>query len=159
MSEQKKVTSSTVITVSNHRPSPYSAFIEPTKNSYVWYPASNAMSTSYDLTFAEVQYLHNASSTFKDGYLSIENEEVRKMLGLETEEFKTFNITVEEIAAALKGNMNKFNTLKKYAGNRDKMAQIIGVAKEVGLENATKISALAEWSGYPRDKLMDDLAN
>ncbi|MEB5480795.1 hypothetical protein P8825_14605 [Shouchella clausii] len=152
-----QITTDTLVKVTNHKPTEYSAYVAPTQKTYNWYPATHGVPTSYDLTFAEVQYLHNASSTFTQGWLTIENEEVRKMLGLDLEHIKDLNMTSEEIKKALTGNIAAFKKLSKFAGNRDKMFQIIEVAKSVGINNTTKVTLLAEWAGMSREKLLDDL--
>lgn len=145
----------TLVKVVNKRSMPYTASFQDGEY-YVWQPAQGDIYDEHELTFRDVQRLHMNSSTFREGYLYIDNEEVRKRLRLEKEEIQVATMSREEIEKLLKGNLNQLKKLDDYKENTGLISEVIRVAKELGISNYNKLSYLSEVSGVPIEILTEN---
>ncbi|MDC6267351.1 hypothetical protein [Lysinibacillus fusiformis] len=137
-----------LVKIVNKRSTGYTVSL-PSGEYYEWLPATNDIYDEQELEFKQVQILHMRSSTFKEGYLFIDNEEARKRLGLEKEEIKIFTMSREEIEKMLKGNLTSIKKLDNYKENKSLISEVINVAKELGIDNHNKLNYLSELSGVP----------
>lgn len=151
MSEQ--LNHKTMITLVNKRNQSYTVSL-PSGEYYEWLPATSGVEDSQELTFRDVQYIHTRSSTFKQGFLYVDNADARKRLGLEKEEIKALTMSREEIEKLLKGNMTQFKKLETLQGNRNMVSEIIDVAKELKIDNTSKVNLLSKWSGIPSELII-----
>lgn len=145
----------TMINVINKRKNPYTASLRNGEY-YEWLPATDVFEDSIELSFRDVQYLHTASSTFKDGYLFIDNVDARKRLGLEKESIKVNQLSRQDIEAALKGNMGQFKKTLGLIQNRALLRDVVEIAKEIGIDNVTKLQHLSDISGIPMEIILDN---
>lgn len=143
----------TLIPVVNKRKNPYTATLRNGEY-YEWLPATEGYEDVVDLEFKDVQYLHTTSSTFREGYLFIDNDEARKRLGLEKDEVKVNVLSREEIEDMLKAPMNKFKKLGTIT-NKSLLQEVVEIAKEIGIDNVNKLQYLAEISGIPFEIIID----
>ncbi len=139
-----------MIDVVNKRNSSYTLSL-PNGDYYEWLPASNGFEDIRELSFRDIQYVHSTSSTFKKGYLYINNEDARKRLGLDIAKVKTLTMSRDEITKLLKGNMAQIKKLSELKDSREMMQEVIDVAKELRINNKTKLDYLSELSGVPVD--------
>lgn len=137
-----------IINVVNKRSTGYTVSL-PSGEYFEWLPAMNGLYDEQELDFKQVQLLHTRSSTFKEGYLFIDNDEARKRLGLEKEDVKVFTMSTEDIEKILKGNLTAIKKLDKYKDNKSLISEVINVAKELGIDNHNKLNYLSELSGVP----------
>ncbi|MGG0308443.1 hypothetical protein ABEY43_06485 [Priestia megaterium] len=144
----------TKISVVNKRGQDYTASL-PNGEYYEWMPAVGGIEDSHDLEFKQVQYLHMRSSTFREGYLYIDNEEARKRLGLEKEEVKVATMSHDEIEKLLKGNLTQLKKLENYKDNSGFIREVVEVAKNLKVSNVNKLSYLSELSGVPVDVIRE----
>lgn len=142
------ITNNTVVKVVNKRNSSYTVTL-PTGEYYEWLPAQFGVEAYHDIPFKDVQYLHVRSATFKRGFLYIDNQEARRRLGLEKEEVQTLTMSREEIEKLLKGNMAQIKKLDKVKDERALVQEVIDVAREIKLDNHSKLTYLSELSGIP----------
>lgn len=146
----------TMVTVVNKRSFPYTVST-PSGEYYEWLPAREDYEDSHELTFREVSWLHTQTSTFREGYLFIDNEEVRKRFGLESEKQKVLNLSRSEIETMLKGNMKALKKLEDVKDNKSLILDVVEVAKELKITNATKLEYLSELSGIPFELIREDM--
>lgn len=144
------------INVINKRSTEYTASF-PNGEYIVWMPSLNGMYDEQEIELKLVQWLHNNTGTFKNGHLFIDNEEARKRLGLETSEVKAFTMSREEIEKYLKGNLAQLKKLEDYKDNKGLISEVINVAKELKIQNHTKLSYLSELSGVPVELLTESI--
>lgn len=137
-----------IVKIVNKRSTGYTVSL-PSGEYYEWLPSSNGMYDEQELEFKTVQILHMRSSTFKDGYLFIDDEEARKRLGLEKDEIKVFTMSKEDIEKMLKGNLASLKKLDNYKDNKSLISEVINVAKELKIDNHNKLNYLSELSGVP----------
>lgn len=145
----------TMVNVINKRKNPYTASIRNGEY-YEWLPATDVYEDSIELPFRDVQYLHTASSTFKEGYLYIDNVEARKRLGLEKESLKVNQLSRQEIETALKGNMGQFKKTFGLIQNKSLLRDVVEIAKEIGIDNINKLQYLSDISGIPMEIIIDN---
>lgn len=150
----EQLNNKTMIRVVNKRNSSYTVSL-PNGEYYEWLPAQNGFEDSHELTFRDVQYLHTRSKTFSHGYLYIDNAEARKRLGLEKEEVANLTMSREEIEKCLKGNIAQLKKLDKIKHDREMVREVIDVAKELKIDNMTKLNYLSELSGIPVDIIFE----
>lgn len=144
-----------IITVVNKRSTAYTVSL-PSGEYFEWLPANDGFYDEQELDFKQIQVLHTRSSTFKDGYLFIDDEEARKRLGLEKEDIKVFTMSKEEIEKMLKGNLTTIKKLDRYKSNKSLINEVINVAKELGIDNHNKLNYLSELSGVPVEILTEN---
>lgn len=144
-----------MISVVNKRKNPYTASIRNGEY-YEWLPASDEFEDSIDLPFRDVQYLHTVSATFKEGYLFIDNDEARKRLGLEKESIKVNQLSRKDIESALKSNMGQFKKTFGLIQNKSLLRDVVEIAKEIGVDNTTKLQYLSDISGIPMEIILDN---
>lgn len=150
----ERLNNKTMVEVSNKRKTPYTAYIKHSGEYYAWLGATSGIEDMIEMNFRDLQWLHTNSSTFTKGYLYIENEEVRKRLGLESEEVKRLTMSREEIEANLKGNMSAIKKFDAIKDNKEMVREVIAVAREIKVNNASKLAYLSEISGIPQESLM-----
>ena len=143
-----------LIKVINKRSTGYTVSL-PSGEYYEWLPAVNDLYDEQELEFKNVQILHMRSSTFRDGYLVVDDEEARKRLGLEKEEIKVFTMSKDEIEKMLKGTMAAIKKLDNYKENKSLISEVVNVAKELKLQNVNKLNYLSELSGVPVELLTE----
>lgn len=148
----------TLIPVVNKRSQGYSAVLR-SGDYYEWLPSSDGYEDMIELPFRDVQYLHTTSATFKRGYLYIDDAEARKRLGLEKEEVKLNLVSREDIEKALKGNIAQLKKLLDTVKNSENIAlsrEVYTIAKEIKVDNITKLQLIAEATNIPMEVLIDE---
>jgi hypothetical protein len=149
--------SKTLIPVLNKRSTVYTASLRNGEY-FEWLPATESYEDTIELSFRDIQYLHTTSATFTRGYLYIDNDEARKRLGLEREEIKVNQISRAEIEKGLKGGiplLKKMLETIKESENSALLREVVSIAKEIKVDNTTKLQLLAEASGIPMEVLID----
>lgn len=149
--------SKSMIPVINKRSTAYTVSLRNGEY-YEWLPAKEGYEDIIDLTFRDIQYLHTTSSTFTRGFLFVDDEDARKRLGLEREDLKVNQISRDEIEKALKGNipqLKKVLETLKESENSTLLREVVSIAKEIKVDNVTKLQLLADASGIPMEVLID----
>lgn len=145
-----------MVTVFNKRSTAYTVST-PNGDYFEWLPAREGFEDSHEMTVRDVQWLHTRSATFKKGYLYIEDADLRKRLGLETEKVKSYSLSREDIEKMLKGNMNQLKKLNELKDNKNLILEVVEVAKELNITNSNKIDFLSEISGIPYELIRDEM--
>lgn len=149
--------SKTMIPVVNKRSNEFTAVLR-NGDIYEWMGATSNYEDTHELTFQDVQHIHARSTTFRDGYLFIDNVDARKRLGLEKEEIKINTISRADIEKALKGSipvLKKMLENVKATENHALMREVATVTKEIKVDNTSKLQLISEYTGVPLEILID----
>ena len=150
--------SKTMIPVVNKRSTSYTVSLRNGEY-FEWLPATEGYEDTIDLSFKDVQYLHTQSATFLRGYLYIDNDEARKRLGLEREDVKVNQISRADIEKSLKGSipvLKKMLDTLKESENNALLREVYNIAKDIKVENVTKLQMISEASGIPMEVIIDN---
>lgn len=142
----------------NKRQQSYSATIPTTGNYYEWLPATEGFEDSQEVEMRDVQYMNGQTTTFREGYLYIEDETLRKRFGLEKETVKTSTMSTDEIVTLLGGNINKMKkVLDENKENKSFIREVVDIAKGMKLDSSQKLQYLSEISGTPVEVITESI--
>jgi hypothetical protein len=94
----------------------------------------------------EIYFINNMCTLFKKKFLLIEDDEINEILGFK--EKTVVNLSDEEIADLLKGNLPKMKKELEQIKEKHIIDRVVKVVKTIEDLHVNKIKFLEEWSGY-----------
>lgn len=125
---------------------------------YSFQPSKGKMCTEREVTDACYAYLLQNSQCFKDGDLQVVDVPTKKLEEdiMDIKEYKANCHTREEVEKILAMTAKKMEVEIKKITNKDELAYIVDVAKEIKLDSVSKQKVLADAIGTSADILFEE---
>lgn len=124
-----------------------------TRLHYEWRPATVHQENVVEVPQQVFEYLKYNTSVFQLGKLVVVEEEVKEEMEYMMEDAKKV-LTTKQVKAILESPLKKFKEeVAKYKDDKDTVAYLVSVAKEIKLDSSAKQKVLADAMKLPVDIL------